>query len=108
MNYFSYLLFLAILSGLSFIILISVRILDFANVVSKQKLLLLKMSLIMVMLAPFIYSLLRIFFWQTLEIVLPDQFIHQISEHSLSEPLTLSGESVSFYLIIMYGVGCFT
>lgn len=108
MDYFPYLLFLAMLSGLSFIILISVRILDFANTVSKQKLILFKIGLLMLILAPFIYFLMGILFSQTLEIALSNQFIHQISEQHLTESSILPGINVSLCLVIVYGTGSFT
>jgi hypothetical protein len=59
MNYFPYLLLLVSLSSLSLIIFILLRIMDFANVVANQKIILLKIGLVMIAVAPCIFILSR-------------------------------------------------
>jgi bla regulator protein blaR1 len=107
MNYTPYLIFLASLSSLNLIILALLRALDYAKVVSKQKILLIKMGLVMIVLAPLIFGLLRLFSWRALIITLPGQFINQLSTSKLAITLTEYPIHWSFYLFLIYGMGLF-
>lgn len=92
---------------LSLLIVISLRLLDYANVVTRQKLILLKIGLIILTLAPIIFYLLRLFSWQNIQIMLPGQFINQLSIPTTFVTLTESQFNGSFYILMMYGVGFF-
>lgn len=93
-----------LLSGLSLITLIAVRILDFANALSQQKIILTKIGLVVLVLAPLIFSLLRLSSWQMLEITLPGQFTNQLST---SRSVILMARYINwpFYIFLAYGVG---
>ncbi len=105
MNYLQCLFFLASLSGLSLINLILIRILDFANAFSKQKIILIKIGLVVLALAPFIFTLWRLSSWQVLEITLPGQFANQLSTSRLSITLTEHQINWPFYIFLVYGMG---
>lgn len=104
MNYLQFLFFLASLSGLNFITLVLVRVLDFANTFSRQKIILIKTGLVMLVLAPFIFAVLKLSSWQVLEIKVPGQFTNQLST---SQSLTLAKYQINwvFYIFLVYGMG---
>lgn len=104
MNYLLCVFFLVLLSGISLITLIAVHILDFAKTLSQQKIILLKISLVVLSLVPLIFLLLRLFSSQVIEIKLPGEFNNAFSisklvivrEHYINWP---------FYIILIYGIG---
>lgn len=104
MNFFPTLFFLLSLSCLSLIVLLLLRILDFANVASRQKLLFLKISLVIIGCAPFVFIILRLYAWSPLAITLSENFIQQPTHAAYVEH---NDQQInwSFYFFAMYFLG---
>ena len=105
MQYFPYLLVLVSLSSLSLIILAILRILDFAYVSSRQKIIILKISLTMIASAPFIFILLNLFSWHTVKITFSTKFINHLSISTAPVTFTESQSHWSFYIFTAYAIG---
>lgn len=105
MNYYSYLIFVIVLSGLTLITVFMLYILDFINVTSKQKITFVKISFAMIGVAPVVFYFLKLFSWQTLNVTLPGSFMNQFPTHVLYIPLTKFQVDWSFYIICVYGLG---
>lgn len=105
MNNFQFIIFLISLSIISLINLALLRVLDFVNVVSKQKIIFSKLSLIMLALAPLIFNLLSLSSLKNLVMTIPTQFPIKESTQILQLIPSESQISWSFYISIIYGVG---
>jgi len=104
MNYFSYFLFLGSLAGLSLMMLALLRILVLAKVASRQKITVLKIGLLLIAIAPFIFTFLRLFSWHTIAITLPGKFINRLLTHTTHIILTEPEVTWGFYIFAAYGV----
>jgi hypothetical protein len=107
MTCYSYLIFLIALSGLSLITVLVLHVLDLAHVDSKQKITILKINIIMLGLAPFIFTFLQLLSWRALEIISYDKFINQLPVPILLIPFTEQKIYWSFYIVIAYSLGVF-
>lgn len=105
MNYFPYLFFLVSLSVVSFMVFALLYILDFAKVKPQQKIMFLKFGLVMIMLAPFMFSVARLYSPPMLEMTLPGQFFNQEMIPHTSIMLHQSQIAWPFYIIFIYGAG---
>lgn len=107
MNYFScLLLFLGPLSIINFLTLVSLYILDFTSVASKQKIIFIRIGLIIMSGATLIFYILQFFSFHTIAFVLPDKIINQFQINSL--PIKISQHNDwAFYLFIIYVTGFF-
>ncbi len=104
MSYLQFLYFLACLSGINLLTLVLVRILDFVYVISRQKIILIKISLVVMLFAPLIFALLSLSSWQVLKISVPGQFTNQLSS---PQSVILSGYQMNwaFYIFLVYVMG---
>lgn len=107
MNYNHYLIFLSLLSVLSLFVLGLHRILDGVSATTKQKLNLLKIGLVMIGLAPVIYSFLKYFSWSAIEIILPAIVADPLPGHAANMINVSPQIPWSFYIFIVYGIGFF-
>lgn len=107
MNYFSYIIFLLSLSGLSLVMLALLHLLDRVGAASRQKMILHKIGLAMLGCAPFIFILLRMQSWHTLAIILPHQMSQLTSAHTQSITFFELQSHGLFYVITLYGIGLF-
>lgn len=107
MNYASCLLFLGVLSIVSLLILVSLNILDFANVNSKQKIIFIRIGLIIICSAMFLFIVMQLFSFHTLEIILSDKLINQLPINSFLPIITKPHTDWALYLFIAYVVGFF-
>jgi beta-lactamase regulating signal transducer with metallopeptidase domain len=105
MSYFSHILLLILLSMFSIAILTLLRILDFANITSRQKIIVIKVGLVMISIAPLIFTILRCLSPHAFAITLPVQFINELSASAI--PITSSNSEIdwTFYIFIAYVSG---
>jgi Zn-dependent protease with chaperone function len=86
-------------------ILISLHILDFATVTSNQKIIFIRIGLIIISIATLIFYLAQFFSVHTLEIILPDSLINQFTFNSI-HPITIKPQTDwTLYIYIAYVVG---
>jgi beta-lactamase regulating signal transducer with metallopeptidase domain len=107
MNYSSCLLFLVALSIVNLLILVSLYILDFAGVTSKQKNIFIRIGLIIICSAMFLFFVMQFFSFHTLEIILSDKLINQLPINSVLPIITKPHADWAFYLFIAYVAGFF-
>lgn len=93
------------MSGISFIALFLLRILDLAKVGSEQKIMILKISFIMVGITPFIYTLCKRLSWDTINIEWHDIVMYSAPMRALSAPLSGIPIHWSGYILSIYGLG---
>lgn len=107
MNYYLYLIFLFSLSFLSLFTFGLYRILDIVRVNTKQKLTFLKIGMLMIAIAPLIFSMLRYFSWSALVITLPGTLGANLSDHAVHTSFTEAQVDWSFYIFLAYNLGFF-
>ena len=105
MNYYLYLIFLLSLSIISLFVLGLHRILNSVSAGTKQKLILLKIGMLMIGVGPIIYGLLRYFSWRAIEITLPATLGGQMSGHVVHSAYAVTQIQWSFYLYAVYCIG---
>lgn len=105
MNYFPYINILISLAIVSLMNFMMFWILDFINIKSHQKMIFLKINLVILILFPFIYSLSSLYFPNIIDITLPSQLIH---EPITSKPYNISAAHQvrwPVYFICLYSIG---
>lgn len=107
MNYSACLLFLVALSIVNFFILGSLWILDFSKVTSKQKINFIRIGLIIICSAIFLFFVMQFFSFHTLEIILPDKLINKLQINPVLPTITKAHIDWQFYLFIAYIAGFF-
>lgn len=105
MNYCANIFFLVSLSSVSLFIIFLIRVLDLANTSVEQKIKVIKIGLILVGLAPFLFIFLKLFSWKTLEINLSSEIINHSLIHTVPSIFTSSQFHWSFYFFIAYMIG---
>ncbi len=97
--------FIISLSVISLVVLALLQILDFANIVPRQKIAFIKVSLMTLLLAPVIINLFNLTFLKELVIIIPPQ----LTDIKLTQILPMMPSenemSYSFYIILVYGIG---
>ena len=105
MNYFPYLIFLTALSSLGLTLLCVIYLLDYANVNSRQKIMVIRVGLLLIGFSPVIFNFLKLFTLRTVEIVIPWKITYQptvATAHAVMADLQIQWP---FYFLIAYGVG---
>jgi len=105
MNYLPQLFFLVSLSIVSIIAFALLHILDIFKVNSKQKIIFIRVSLLMIMLALFVFILSKLYSPHILEITLPAQFMNQNIPRNPSVVLFKHQILWPFYIYFLYVVG---
>lgn len=108
MNYASILIFLVILSLVNLAILISVYILDLANVVSRQKIIFIRTALTITIMTTLIFCIAQVFYYHGVKIILPVNIINRLPVNPVLTAATQSSTDWTFYLLIAYSAGLFT
>jgi len=99
--------FLISLSTVSLIVLILLRILDFCNVATKQKIIFIKLSLIMVFLSPLFFYLLNLSLLKGLVITIPTHINSEINSQAFQIIHYEHKISWLFYITSAYEIGLF-
>ena len=107
MNSYSYITLLISLSFISAITLLSVLFLDFINIRPTQKIAIMKIGIIMIVLAPLIFFLIKQFSWQILDIKLFDGLIGKEYSNTNNFISKETSTDWSLYLLGTYVVGLF-
>lgn len=107
MNYSSCLLFLVALSIVNLLILASLYILDFASVASKQKIIFIRIGLVIICSAMFLFLVMQFFSFHTLEIIFPDKLINKLPINSVLPTITKLHIDWEYYLFVAYVAGFF-
>lgn len=105
MNFYICLLFVGFVSGFNLIILSLLYVLDIAKATSNQKIIIIKSGLLMIGLAPMIFSILKIFSSTTIEIIMPLQIAGDPLVRLADNTLTVQGINWPAYLFVMYLAG---
>lgn len=104
MNFYICLLFLGFLSGFNLIILSLLYVLDIAKAASSQKIIVIKTGLSMIVLAPLIFSILRIFSSKTIEIMMPLNLANHPLARLADNIHMVQGINWPYYLFTIYMV----
>jgi hypothetical protein len=78
---------------------------DYASVVSNQKIILYKIALVMMVVVPFIFTLLKMLSWHAEEFTFSGNFINQLSVSKMSATSIKQKIDVPFYILLVYGAG---
>lgn len=107
MNFYNCLMLVGCLSGFNLIILSLLHVMDIAKATSNQKIILIKSGLLMIGLAPIIFSVLKIFSSKTIEMIMPLKITGDSLVQLADNTLTVQGVNWSYCLFIMYMTGVF-
>lgn len=101
MEYYYYLVFIVALSAINLLTLGVITILDYFSVASTQKIKILRMTIIMIVISPIIFIILRFFSYQAISMTLPDSIINPSIMQTKLTMLTAHSPA-SYYIFIAY------
>lgn len=105
MNYFPYIILLVSLSGLSLLILVILSLLNFIHVTSKQKIIVIKVGLVIIGIAPFIFNLIKLFSISIFNIPLTAVLDNQFTNNSVYINSIKPQIDWLFFVFLAYCIG---